>query len=556
MTKNTDPFTIEIIQNSLLAITDEMFVSYGKTAVSSTIFEALDCGVAILDADSRLTTSGKGAPLFIGMMDGGVKSVIQKFGREYIHDGDVFIANDVSTLGHNHLNDVSIMVPVFAEGELLAWTANKGHWSDIGGIVPGSLSYTSTEIYQEGLQLPNVKLIDRGHTNQDVIDIVRANTRLPDTSTGDMWAGVAAARVGQRRLIEIAEKYGADTVQLAIDRLLDYGESISRRAIAELPNGTYEIEDCFDDEEPVKMKMTITDEEIIVDLRENTAPSKENLNCPYDGTVAGIKISYVALTCPQGPVNEGTFRPLKVLCTPGSRFAAERPMAVGFYFEPSMQATDLFWHIVTPLAQDRMTAGHVHSVCALLYQCTHPDTGENVIQVEPNIGGWGAGIGKDGENGQFCCFDGDTFTMPVEMLDERTGCLVEQYSFHNEDGGEGEFRGGKGVYLDYRVLAEDLRLATIFTRHKSGPWGMNGGRDGSLNYVEIHRNDGSVERHANVSEMPLAKGELIRVVSANGGGCGDPKNRPRDKIVEDIKNRFITPKQARVHYGFCKDFSQ
>lgn len=549
MSTNPDPFTIEILQSSFQALTEEMFVAFGRTATSPTIYESLDCGVAMLDPRGRLTSNGAGAPLFIGMLDGGVQSIIGKFGYENIRDGDVFISNGPYTAGHNHLNDVSIMVPVFCRETLVGWMADKGHWSDIGGAIAGSIDYRSTEIFQEGLQFPDLKLFDRGALNNAVVDMIAANTRLPETSLGDMWAGIAAARVGQRRLAELAEKYGVDAVAVAIDKFLEYGEMVSRRAIAQLPKGVFEAQDRFDEREPVRVKVTITDDEVVVDLRENKAVGKGSLNCPYEGTAAAVKIIFKALTSPGTPVNEGTFRPLKVLCHPGSRFAAERPTAVGMYFETMMQALDLTWHAVAPLAEDRLTAGHVHSVCALLYSCKHPVTGETIITVEPNVGGWGAGRGKDGENGQFSCADGETFIMPVEMFEARSGCRIEKYGFHDQDGGEGEFRGGKGVCIDYRVLADDFQLATVFTRNTAPPWGLAGGRDGSLNYIEVWRHDGSVETYGNVAGLAVAKGELIRLISAHGGGWGNPAKRSRESIKEDLRNRFITEAQARKYYG-------
>ena len=229
---NHDPFTIEIIQNSLHAICDEMFAATRKTAMSSIIYEVQDLGVGVMDADGNLTTQGAGLPIFIGMLDASAKQVLKKFGpSNEILPGDVYITNDPYSGGVSHLNDVVLVMPVFADDRLIGWTANKAHWSDIGGMVHGSISTDADEVFQEGLQLPDIKLIERGRPIQSVFDLITANVRVPDYALGDLWAAIASIRAGERRLVEMAQKYGLGAVEHAMAQLLDYGEKVSRRAV-------------------------------------------------------------------------------------------------------------------------------------------------------------------------------------------------------------------------------------------------------------------------------------------------------------------------------------
>ena len=550
-TRNYDPFTIEIIQNSLHSICDEMFLAMLKTAMSSIIYEVQDLGVGIMDAKGQLTTQGAGVPTFTGMLDASAKTVLEKFGpKNNIHPGDIFITNDPHSGGVSHLNDVVLLMPVFDDGHLVAWTANKAHWGDIGGMVHGSISTTANELFQEGLQFPEIKVFERGQPIQSVLDMIAANVRTPDCALGDMWAGVGSIRAGERRVVEMARKYGRETVELAMESLLDYGETISRRAVSELPEGEYEAEDTTDDGLRTHVKVTIKDGDFIVDLRGNPDRVDGPFNCPYQCTVVGAQIVFKALTGPFSVTNDGIFRPLQVLTDKGSMFDVQRPAAVGMYFDPLMYTIDLVWKAMAPVAPERLGAGHLQSAVATIFSSTHPDTGQLLVSIEPEVGGWGAAPGKDGENAQFCAGGGETYNCPIEVNEIRNGLFVDRYAFHTNDGGEGEYRGGRGVVLDYRVRAEDMLLTALYERTNGNPpWGLHGGSNGSLNGLKILRSDGTEESYSRVSALKLGLGDVVRITTAHGGGYGDPRKRPRQKVMEDLKNEIITPEQAEKHYG-------
>ena len=549
--RNYDPFTIEIIQNSFGAVCDEMFAAMRKTAMSSIIYEVLDFGVGVMDAKGQLTNQGAGIPIFVGMLDSSAKTVLKKFGPAGdIHPGDIFITNDPHAGGVSHLNDVVLLTPVFHDRHLIGWTANKAHWGDIGGKVRGSISTDADELFEEGIQFPEIKLFDRGKPIQSVIDMIAANSRTPENTLGDMWSGIASIRAGQRRLSELATKYDRETVEFAMTNLLDVGETISRRALAEIPEGTYEAEDLTDDGYRTHVTVTVQDGEFIVDLRDNPGPVRGPYNCPYQCTVVGAQIIFKALTGPLSMCNEGTFRPLKVLTTKGSMFDAERPAAAGMYFDPLMYTLDLIWKAMAPIAPERVGAAHMGSVCGTILSATHPDTGRLQVTVEAELGGWGAAPGKDGENAQFCAGDGETYNCPIEINEARNGLYVDQYTLRTGDGGEGEYRGGRGVLLDYRMRAEDGQLTALYARTNGNPpWGLHGGREGSLNNVKVVRTDGSEESFYRVSALALNPGDVIRIATASGGGYGDPRKRSREKVREDLKNELITPELAEKVYG-------
>ena len=550
---NHDPFTIEIIQNSLHAICDEMFAATRKTAMSSIIYEVQDLGVGVMDAAGNLTTQGAGLPIFIGMLDASARHVLQKFGpTKEIFPGDVFITNDPFSGGVSHLNDVVLVMPVFAEDHLIGWTANKAHWSDIGGMVHGSISTDADEVFQEGLQLPNIKVIERGRPIQSVIDLITANVRVPDYALGDLWAAIASIRAGERRLVEMTQKYGRHAVKHAMAQLMDYGEKVSRRAVSALPNGVYTAEDRTDDGLTMRVKVTIQDGDFIVDLRGNPDRVAGPYNCPYACTVVGARILFKALTGPHSVTNEGCFRPLTVLTDKGSMFDVERPVAVGMYFDPMMYTIDLIWKAMAPTAPERLGAGHLQSALAIIFAMTHPDTGKFLVAIEPEVGGWGAAPGHDGESAQFCAGAGETYNCPIEINEVRNGLFVDQYAFHTEPGGEGEFRGGRGVILDYRIRADGTRLTGLFARTNGNPpFGLNGGRDGSLNRLSILRRDGTEETHSRVAALELNCGDVVRITTAHGGGYGEPHRRSREKLVEDLRDGLITREQAEEYHGFA-----
>lgn len=548
---SNDPITLEIIQASLQATADEMFAAMKKTAMSSIIYEVLDMGTGITDAKGALASSGAGIPAFIGVLDKAVKVIVEKFPKEgEIEPGDVFATNDPYYGGVTHLNDIIVAMPVFAGGRIIAWTANIAHNSDVGGMAPGSLTGEATEIFQEGLRLPAIKIISKGEPIRSVMDIIKVNSRMPDVLEGDVWAAIASVRIGAKRLTETADKYGVATFERAMSSFLDFGEEVSRRELAKLPKGTFELSEEQDDGRIFNVKITISDDAFTVDLRDNPDQSNNPVNTSRDGVMVAAQMIFKSLTDPYSPANEGSFRPIELLTREGSVFHAKAPAPIGFYYEIELRVYDIMWRCLAAHMPERLAAGHFASVCGTFIGGIHPDTGRQYTIIEPQIGGWGASRGRDGNSAIFCGFHGETYNCPAEINEARNGLYVDRMELNTEPGGEGKYRGGHGIVMDYRVRADNGFLTAGYTRSKFPPWALDGGQEGSPNYVRVIRKDGSEEKYSFVSGLVTHTDDIIRVVTGKGGGIGDPKARDPKLVAEDVKNGLISPERAKDIYGY------
>ncbi len=546
-----DPITQEIIQNSLQAAADEMFAAMRKTSMSSIIYEVLDMGTGVLDARGDLACSGAGIPAFIGVLDKAVKVIVQKFDQPGdVEPGDVFATNDPYHGGVTHLNDIVVIMPVFAEGRVIAWTANIAHNSDVGGMAPGSLTGEATEIFQEGLRLPAIKMISKGEPIRSVMEIIKVNSRMPDVLEGDVWAAIASVRIGAKRLGELAEKYGVATFEAAMAAFMDYGERCSRVELAKLPHGTFELSEEQDDGSVFNCKITITDEEFVVDLRDNPDQATNPVNTSADGVMVVAQMIFKSITDPDSPCNEGSFRPIRLLTRPGSVFHAEEPAPIGFYYEIELRVYDLLWRCLAKHMPERLGSGHFASICGTFIGGIHPDTGRQYTIIEPQLGGWGANEQGDGNCAIFSGFHGETYNCPAEINEARNGLIIDRMELNLEPGGEGKHVGGRGIRMDYRIRTEGGYLTAGYTRSKFPAWALDGGKEGSPNYITVIRaKDGATEHHAFVSGLTTHRDDVIRIVTGNGGGMGDPKDRDRDAIKADIKNGFISKERAEEIYG-------
>lgn len=551
MKPSYDPITAEIIQNSLQAAADEMFAAMRRTAMSAIIYEVLDMGTGITDKDGEIAGSGAGIPAFVGVLDKTVKKIIAKFNKTgEIEAGDIFITNDPYNGGVTHLNDVILVMPVFAENEIVAWTANIAHWNDVGGMVPGSMSTDATEIFQEGMILSGIKLFSRGKPIRSVFEILTSNCRMPDFLTGDLWAGVASIRTGERRVIEIVNKYGKDVFLQAVKDYMDYGEQVSLKALKRLPKGKYSLVEPQDNGPDYKVEVEIKDDEFIIDLTGNPDQDKGPFNMSRDETVTACQIAFKGITSSEKVANGGTFRPLKVLTRHGSIFDPKFPAAQGIYYEITIRLEDLIVRCIAEKMPELLAAGGFASVCGTLFGGIHPDTGRAYAVIEPELGGWGGTPHADGNSGQFSALHGETYNCPAEVAEARYGVTVDYLSFHDEDGGAGLHRGGKGVRIDYRIKSDNAWLTVAYTRDKVPPWPLLGGNPGSPNHVLIVRANGKKERYSVVSGLTLNTDDVIQVMTATGAGWGDARKRDVELIKADLKNGYVTPEQAKKFYGF------
>ncbi len=551
-----DPFTLEIIGDMLRASAAEMFITYGRSAQSPIIYEVLDMGCGLISAQGELIAEAEGVPGFVGCLGFAVREVLDKFTRAALQPGDIYATNDPWGGGGTHLSDVVLVMPLFHAGELVAFAANKAHWTELGGMAPGSWTTDSTEIYQEGLQLPALRLYHAGEPHQGLLDILEANVRLPEMTLGDMYAGIAALHAGARGVANICDKYGADALLEAIALQLGRGETVARERLAALPDGSWSAEAWLDDDgigdEPqyVCVKVTIEGERFVADYSGCAPQAVGPINTTRIGLQVSVREMYKCLLDPHSPTNDGFYRPVEIICPPGTLFTAERPAPTSTYWETGAYASELIWRALYPIARERLPVGHHLSICGTIVSGTDEE-GTPWVLVEPQAGGWGAMHHRDGQSGLVPSGDGETYIMPVEVCETRYPLLVDQYAFNTEAGGAGRWRGGFGLIRDYRVTSAQADLTASFGRFKFPPWGMDGGADGSVNAIEIipAGQDEPVLRAGRCARQRLLRGDVARLITAVGGGHGDPLQREPARVAVDVREGYLTPERARQTYG-------
>ena len=556
---NIDPVTLDIVKDSLIAISNEVFYAFARTSMSPIIYETLDYACGIGDGDGNLLTQGNGACGFIGLISPMIQEVINKFAKENMNSGDVYIINDPYMGGGTHLSDIGMVMPVFYNDEIIAFVGNKAHWGDVGGMAAGSFTTDSTDVYQEGLRFSCIKLMDKGEISSQLVEMIKSNVRFPEAAQGDMWGQIASLRTGFKRIVELCDKYDVNVVKESMIRLLNQGEIVARKRLKEFPKGSWEMEEYMDDDgygNPVKLKVkiTITDDEFVADFTGSSPQVLSPINTGYSSLCAGVKVVYMSILNPSLEVNDGVFRPMRIIAEDGSILRCHKPAPTSCYFESMIYTSDIVWKALAPVFPEFLGAGHMLSVCSVVLSGINHSTGEPFLIVEPTGGGWGASSGKDGEVGQFCVGDGETYNVPVEMAENRYGIMIDEYSLHTDGKGAGEFRGGSGAVRSYRIMTDNQLFTASFGRNKFPAWGFAGGEDGSYNYFEFHKADGSVEGPMGiVARKVLNKNDVVRMVTCTGGGYGNPLKRNPQKVLMDVKNGYITLEQAKDDYGVIID---
>jgi N-methylhydantoinase B len=440
---------------------------------------------------------------------------------------------------------------------LVGFAVNKAHWTEVGGMAPGSWTTDSTEVYQEGLQLPAIQMVEAGRPVDSLIDILQANVRLPDMTLGDFYAGLASLRAGERGVLAICEKYGVQALRQATTTMLDRAERAARDCLGQFPPGEYSAEMWIDDDglsdDPLHIcvKVTLTPERFIADFTGSAPQAVGPINTTWTGLRVSCREIFKEATDPHFPNNDGFFRSLDVICPDGTIFTARRPAPVSTYWETGAYVSDLIWKALFPIAKDRLPVGHHLSVCGTIISGADEARGPYVL-VEPQAGGWGAGVQRDGESGMVPAGDGETYIMPIEVCETRYPILVDQFIFNTiQPAGIGRYRGGFGLIRDYRLLGNEALLTATFGRFKYPPWGADGGSDGSSNAVEIipAGATGPSLRRGKLARYRLRQGDVARLITAVGGGYGPPLERDPTLVQRDVRNDYLTIAQARDIYG-------
>jgi N-methylhydantoinase B len=556
--QTVDPVTVEIVRNALVAITDEMKTNLMRTAYNMIIYEALDFTVGLFDAQGNTVSIGLGLPMFIRGLSDAIKAKLAHFGPHGLQPGDVLLTNDSYLMG-SHLNHMIFTLPLFWQGELVGFSASMAHWQDVGGTLRG----VTTDIYEEGLQLPICKIYRAGEPNTDVIEIIKANVRFPELAMGDFRAQVAAVKTGERRFLQLLGRYGRDAVLGSIAQLFRHSAAVARAAVRAIPDGVYEAESFMDDDGvrvgqriPLRVRVVVEGETLTVDLSGVSRQVAGYFNAGATAGRSAAQVAFKCLTTPRLlPINDGAFEPLRVVLPPGRVVSATKPAAVRWWMTVPMTVVDTIIRALAPAMPDKVAAGHHADLLAASVYGTDPRTGRFVLSAGTLPGGgWGAKHDSDGMSAVVCINDGDTHNTPVEATEQRYPFLVEEYALRPDSGGAGRFRGGLGVRKVIRVLGP-MRLNTQIERTQCAPWGLFGGRDALPNRVSIRRADGRLEQFPNgkVSSYPLEAGDAFILESGGGGGYGPPWERPAERVREDVREGYISLEAAREQYGVVLD---
>lgn len=510
-----DRFTLDVISQGLDAAAIEMFEVLRKTAMSPIIYEVLDVGTGVLDCDGQLVSSGAGIPSFIGVLDKSVQAIIAKLGDE-IADGDVYLTNDPNFGGVTHLNDVVIAQPIFWHYRRVAWVASIAHWGDIGGRTPGSMSTKTSEIIAEGLRLPIVRLFDAGERNEAVVDIITTNSRLPDYVRGDLWAQVSAGRRAAKTIGQLCERYGVNALNSSILEARKVAAQRSKAGLSALPAGHYACIEAQDDGSFWKALIEIRHDKMTIDLRDAPSEVSGPYNLSRDGAIVACQVFFKALVDNNRFANAGSFSALEVLTTPGTLFDAGPLVAHAYYFETRIKLIDMLWHGLAEVMPNLLPAGHFASIFGTVIAGLHPDTGRSYSMVEPQMGGWGATLERAGQNAMFSTNHGDTFNCPVEIAEARYGFDVLEKTLSFGPKVVGEFSGGAGVRISYRLRTP--AVLSVGYSHANVPiWSMNAASLGGKNYLRVKHSDGSFDAYHFASEVALDQGDIVEIETAYGG---------------------------------------
>ncbi len=553
-----DPVLTEIIRNGVLAVTEEMKINLTRTAYNMIIYEALDFTVGLYTAEGETVSIGLGLPMFIRGMAETVKAKLRHFGREGLHPGDILITNDSYTTG-SHLNHITLSLPIFHQGKLCAFACCMAHWMDIGGVLGGQ----TTDIYSEGLQIPILKYQSAGVVNQDLVDIIRMNIRIPERGMGDLRAQVTAVKTGERRFVELLTRYGHESVLNAIRNIMDQSELAARARTRSIPDGVYEAESYMDDDGvevgkrvPIKVRVVKKGEDMSIDLSEVAKQVRGGFNSGATTGYGCAQVAYKCLTSPTDyPINEGSFRALKVILAPGTVVTAVKPAAMRMWMTFPMTVVDTILKAMERAIPERtIAAHHADLIIASLSGISRSDGRFFMAGAGPMGGGWGAKLTEDGMSATVCLNDGDTHNSPCEQMESKYPILFRRHALREDSCGAGRHRGGLGS--EQVIEARSPVTVTVqIDRVHCRPWGLAGGLEGLGNEVALDIG-GKVSDplpSGKVFNQHLRTGDSFTLRAAGGGGFGSPSLREPEKVADDVKQGYVSAAAAKSLYGVVLD---
>jgi N-methylhydantoinase B len=551
LSPDIDPVRFEVLRNALLAITEEMGATLRRAAYSTNIKTRGDFSCAFFDRQLRTIAQAFAQPSHLGSLAHIVPHAINTYGVDNLAPGDGILIND-PYLGGVHLNDITLIAPVFYQGSIFGYVANIAHHVDVGGGAPGSIG-VSSEIYQEGLVIPPVRFVKHGHIDPDLFAMIRANFRGTKEISGDFRAQTAANRLGVQRLEALLEKYGVTELERYLEALLHYTERRTVAALAQFPDGTFSAEMYMDGDgvrdEPIKLAATvlINNGRISVDLTGCEAQRQSPTNATFSQTYSGVVYVLKCLIDPDIPVNDGFYRLVDIRTRPGSVVAARHPAAVAAGWEVAMQLCDLLFKALAEALPDRVLAGTKGCICNIAFGGINPATEEYFTYYETIAGGYGATRRNDGMDAVQAHFQ-NTENAPVEETEANYPVRILRYELIPDSEGAGQQRGGLGIRRDYTFPGHAPSFSILSDKAKYAPWGLFGG--GQARAARYILNPESQARVLpSKITMRLAPGDVVSVQTPGGGGCTPAWQRPSALVAEDVALGKVSLQRARQVYG-------
>jgi N-methylhydantoinase B/oxoprolinase/acetone carboxylase alpha subunit len=560
-----DPVTLSVINNAFVNVCREMGTAMMRTSYSPIFNEGLDFSCMMFNTRGDLIGQAEFCPTMLGSCQYAMKWMLDEVGLDAFNEDDVYIHNDPYR-GQNHMPEHLVVKAVFHEGKIWGFVGNVAHVGEIGGMAPGSFAADGTEVYQEGLRLPPLKIMDRGEYVKDIWRVILANHRTPKTSWGDYHAMIGSLNVAEARVLELLDKYGAEMLTSASDQLLDYSERFMRAEIAEMPDGVYYAQDQMEDDgitrQPywMRLRLTIRGDEAICDWTDSDDQARGPINATFVVTAAACYSGFLHVVSSDIPINSGAYRPIRLVTRPGSMMNVKHPgPSVGGNTETHPHIQNVVLRALAGAVPERVQAGEGASSCNFLFGGFHPEYGDYYTNYHIEGSGWGGTIDHDG-NSVLCPNNGNCRNTPVEILETKYPFIVEEYRLRPDSAGAGRWRGGLASSRTFRVTAPEITVNALFDRTRTHGPGIFGGLEGASGGIFIQRpGDPEFRTFSEVfgtvsdskfTRVPVTMGDRIVLNSAGGGGFGNPLERPRDLVEEDVRQGFISLEAAREFYGY------
>jgi N-methylhydantoinase B len=549
-----DPITLEVVRHKLEGIANEMEVTLLKSSFSPIVKEGQDASATLFTVNGETLAQAIAIPIHMATLVPIVHRILESYPLAEMREGDIYIMND-PYLGGTHLPDIALVMPVFHAGRAVALSACLTHHQDVGGMTPGSLPTNATEIFQEGIRIPPLKLHSGGAENETLVQLLRRNVRVPETFMGDLNAQVAACTVGARRLGELASRYGHNRLTGIFEELLDRSEAMTRAALGRIPRGTYHYVDYLDNdgielERRVRIEVSVTVEggHLSCDFTGTSAQVKGPLNCVPSGSYAAAYFAVRALTDATIPTNGGCFRPVSLTLPAGSLVNPIEPAPVNARTPTIKRIATSILGALKDVAPEKVPADSAGETITQTFGLRRPG-GTTFVAGEMLAGGSGASAARDGVD----MIDTDAtncMNLPVEALETDLPMRMRRFALARDSGGPGRFRGGLGCIREYEVVDGEITFIHRGERYYQACEGARSGQAGAFARGTVYRANGSEESIPSKLVTVLRQGDRLLLVTPGGGGFGDPKQRDRARLAADIQNGKVSPEAAEDIYGY------